>query len=298
MIDLGGKVAFITGAASGIGLALARACAGQGMKVMMADLDAQGLYAQLQALLHAGMDVKAVQCDVTEVAAMRAAARTTIREFGKVHLLANNAGVFVEGGAGEVPLETWRWVVDVNFMSVVHGVETFLPLIRAHGEGGHILNTASMAGLVGFAGLAPYVATKHAVFGYSESLAGQLKSEGIGVSVLCPGFVNTKIADIGRYAASHVEQNNAEVEASVRQGMSPEVVAEYALQQIQSDALYLFTHPGTREEAMERYQHIASAYDSTAASELINRDPDAQRAASKASIEGMHKRTTSGGSLD
>jgi NAD(P)-dependent dehydrogenase (short-subunit alcohol dehydrogenase family) len=289
MKELVDKVAFITGGASGIGLELARACAESGMNVMLADIDEDALSQAIGDLETDGLEARSVRCDVTDLDSIRAAAQATIDAFGKVHLLANNAGVFLEGGAGDISLEKWRWVIDVNFTSVVYGVEIFLPLLRSHGEGGHILNTASMAGLAGFAGLAAYVATKHAVVGYSESIAGQLESEGIGVSVLCPGFVNTRIADIARYESEGDEANNPEIAAAVKEGMSPEVVAKFALEQIQSDALHIFTHPGTRGEAMERFQQIADAFDRTEASEIINSDPDARRISEKKIIEDMSR---------
>ena len=289
MKDLLNKVAFITGAASGIGLELARACAESGMNVMLADIDEDGLSQAISDLKTNGLEVHSIRCDVTDVDSIRAASQATIDAFGKVHLLVNNAGVFLEGGAGDIPLEKWRWVIDVNFASVVYGVEVFLPLIRSHGEGGHILNTASMAGLVGFAGLASYVATKHAVFGYSESIARQLKVEGIGVSALCPGFVDTRIADVARYQGEGDEMNNPDISAAVSEGMSPAVVARFALEQIQNEAVHIFTHPGTRSEAMERYKTIATAYDITEASEVINSDPDARRIATKENIEDMSR---------
>ena len=289
MKELVEKVAFITGAASGIGLELARACADAGMHVMLADIDEEGLSKATSDLKADGRDVQSVWCDVTDVDSILAASQATIDAFGKVHLLANNAGVFLEGGAGDIPLEKWRWVIDVNFMSVVYGVETFLPLIRSHGEGGHILNTASMAGMVGFAGLASYVATKHAVYGYSESIASQLESEGIGVSVLCPGFVNTRIADVARYKSEGDETNNPEIAAAISKAMSPKVVAKFALEQIQREAVHIFTHPGTRGEAMERFEQITKAFDRTEASEIINSDPDARRIAAKEIIEEMSR---------
>ena len=289
MTNLEDKVAFITGAASGIGLELSRACGAAGMSVMLADVDAERLSDAETLLLGAGLDVAAVHCDVCDISSFANAADVTINRFEKVHLLANNAGIFLEGGAGDIPLDKWRWAIDANFASVVYGVETFLPLIRSHGEGGHILNTASMAALVGFSGLASYVATKHAVFGYSESIAGQLRPEGIGVSVLCPGFVNTQIADIARYDSAQGVAANPEVAEAVEQGMSPEVVARYTLQEIQNDSLYIFTHPGTRDEAMERFEAISVAYDRTTASEIINSDPDAQRIARKGIVEDLSR---------
>ena len=287
MKNLEDKVAFITGAASGIGRELARACGTAGMKVMLADIDSEGLEDAVTELSGAGMDVASTHCDVTDADSIRGAAKDTIKRFGKVHLLINNAGVYLEGGAGDISLDKWRWIMDVNFMSVVYGVETFLPLIRSHGEGGHVFNTASVAGLVGFTGVASYVASKHAVLGYSESLAGQLEGESISVSVLCPGFVNTKIADIERYEQDGSQSNNEDVAEAVSKAMSPEVVARYALEQVKAGAVHIFTHPGTRDEVMERYEHIARAFSETETSEIINSDPDARRLASKENIENM-----------
>ena len=289
MQNLDGKIAFVTGAASGIGFELARACGSAGMGVMLADIDDDGLRAAEAKLAEAGLDVGTVHCDITDIQSVQSAAEATIQRFGKLHLLANNAGVLIEGGAGETSIDKWRWAIAVNFTSVVYGVETFLPLIRAHGEGGHILNTASVAGLVGFSGLAAYVATKHAVFGYTESIAAQLQDEGIGVSVLCPGMVNTRIAEVARYDDSDEETEDSGFAEAVSQAMSPEVVARYTLEQIQEDAVHIFTHPGTRDEILERYGNLKNALDVTAASEIINSDPDSKRQARKEIIEDLAK---------
>lgn len=286
MKDLGNKVAFITGAASGIGFELARECGARGMKVMLADIDEEGLGDAERALRDSDVAVATVRCDVTDPESIRSAAQATTDRFGKVHLLANNAGVYLEGGAGELSLQKWRWVIDANLMSVICGVETFLPLIRTHGEGGHILNTASVAGLVGFAGVASYIATKHAIVGYSESLAWQLESEGIGVSVLCPGFVATRIADIERYGQEG-ESNNPNVAVAVSQGMSPATVAKFALEQVQSGALHILTHPGSRDVILERYVSLTKALDTAAGSEIIMSDPDSRRIAARDHIEDM-----------
>jgi NAD(P)-dependent dehydrogenase (short-subunit alcohol dehydrogenase family) len=126
------------------------------------------------------------------------AAQATYEEFGNVHVVCNNAGVAASGGIDAISLENWRWVLDVNLMGVLHGIRTFLPHIRGHGEGGHIVNTASMAGFNSGLGLSPYVASKFAVVGISEGLSMQLKPHGIAVTVLCPGFVRTRIGDSGR----------------------------------------------------------------------------------------------------
>ena len=192
-MDIAGKTAFITGGAHGIGLAIARSLAARGAKVMLADINADALTEASASLAAEGADVGSVVCDVANEAAMRAAADATIKRFGKVHIVVNNAGVGNGGRAGETSLDDWRWIVDINLMGVVYGVEMFTPLIKSHGEGGYIINTASMAGHVASAVMAPYHATKFAVVGYSESLREDLARDNIGVSVLCPAWVRTHI---------------------------------------------------------------------------------------------------------
>jgi NAD(P)-dependent dehydrogenase (short-subunit alcohol dehydrogenase family) len=286
-----GQVAFITGGASGIGLALARACGAEGMRVMIADIDKEALDIAVGTLRSLGVDAAGVVCDVTSEQSLSEAAQTTIAKFGKVHLLVNNAGVLVVGGAGENSLDTWRWAMDVNVMGVIYGVETFLPLIRKHGEGGHIVNTASVGGHVGFAGLAAYCATKHAVVGYTESLADQLKEEGIGVSTLCPGFTNTRIAETTRFAGNRESEagKDSGFADAVDTGMSPDIVARYTLEQVNKGALYIFTHPGTRGEVSQRWSTITEAYDAAQASELIQSDPDSQRVPRKSDVEELYR---------
>lgn len=290
MKDLAGKVAFITGGASGIGLELARACATEGMKLMLADIDQVALDTVVAEFKAQGTEAAGVICDVSDVESLRAAANATIEQFGKVHLLANNAGVLVTGGAGETSLDTWRWAMDVNVMGVVYGVEVFLPLIRAHGEGGHILNTASVGGHAGFSGVLAYCTTKHAVVGYTDSLAAQLADENIGVSALCPGFVNTRIAETERYdensnAAGDMDKGFV---GAVESGMSPEVVGQFAIEQVKQGALFIFTHPGTRGEVEERFPRVSAAFDVTEASALINSDPDAKRIADKKDVGDLY----------
>jgi NAD(P)-dependent dehydrogenase (short-subunit alcohol dehydrogenase family) len=290
MKDLKGKVAFITGAASGIGFALARACSEQGMRVMLADIDASALDKAVTELRDSQFDIDGVICDVTSEQSLRAAAAATIERFGKVHMLVNNAGVLVVGGAGENSLDTWRWIMEINVLGVIYGTEIFLPLIREHGEGGHILNTASVGGHVAFSGVLAYCTTKHAVVGYTEALADQLKEENIGVSALCPGFTKTRIAESERFDGN--QENDAGkgggfVQA-VEAGMSPDAVAKFTMEQIQRDALYIFTHPGTRGEVALRWSDISHAFDATDASEVINSDPDAQRVARKDETDGLY----------
>src|SRR5215472_11781310 len=199
MRELVDKAAFVTGGASGIGLALGRAFAEAGCKVMLADIEEAALDAAVASLEGSGPEIQGVVCDVADPASVEAAAEATFSAFGKVHILCNNAGVGARGGIDHIALDNWRWVIDVNLMGVVNGVCAFLPHMRAHGEGGHIVNTASIAGMINrFHGFHPYAATKFAVVGMSEGLAVELKPFGIGVSVLCPGVVRTNILESAR----------------------------------------------------------------------------------------------------
>src|SRR5271169_6516383 len=198
MREITGKAAFVTGGASGIGLALGRAFAEAGMKVMLADIETDALSAAVNSLHNFGPDVGGVVCDVTDPGSVERAAHASYEAFGQVHVVCNNAGVAGGGGIDDIPIDDWHWVLDVNLMGVLYGIRTFLPHIRAHGEGGHIVNTASMAGMVSGLGFGPYSASKFAVVTMSEGLALHLKPLGIGVSVLCPGWVRTRINASGR----------------------------------------------------------------------------------------------------
>jgi len=193
MRELAGKAAFVTGAASGNGLAMATAFAREGMKVMLADIEGGALDKAVDALRVGGADVHGVVCDVADPASVDRAAEASFRAFGSVHVVCNNAGVAGGGGIDQISVDDWRWVIDVNLIGVVHGIRTFLPHIRAHGEGVHIVNTASMAGMNAGLGVSPYSATKFAVVSLSEGLSAQLAPLGIGVSVLCPSYVRTRI---------------------------------------------------------------------------------------------------------
>jgi len=180
MRELNGKTAFVTGGASGIGFALCRAFAEAGMKVMLADIETDALAAAVRSLNHFGPNVRSVICDVADPGSVESAAKASYEAFGNVHVVCNNAGVGAAfGNIDNISLDNWRWVLDVNLMGVLHGIRTFLPHIRAHGEGGHIVNTASMAGmLTGWQGFNPYPASKFAVVAMSEGLATQLKPLG------------------------------------------------------------------------------------------------------------------------
>jgi len=273
MRDFAGKTAFVTGGASGIGLALGRAFAEAGMKVMLADVEASALEKALQGLGNYSNGVRGVPCDVADPESVERAARATFDAFGNVHVVCNNAGVVAGGGIDNVSVDSWRWVVDVNLMGVVYGVRSFLPHMQKHGEGGHIVNTASMAGMVNNMGFSPYAATKFAVVAMSEGLAARLQPHGIGVSVLCPDFVRTRIGESGRNRlarygespqldpASPAAQLVAEIARQLESGIDPAEVAAKVLAAIRNGDLYIFTHPNMRQAVDGRFAAIQAAMD-------------------------------------
>src|SRR5580692_10726140 len=197
MKDLVGKTAFITGAASGIGLGVATRLAQAGVKVMMCDIERQALDKAVAELKRTNADVDAVTADVSLKSELQRAAQATLERYGEVHILHNNAGVTGGGGYGAWTEASWSWTIGVNLMAVIWGVEIFGPLIERHGQGGHIVNTASIAGLISGSGNA-YNVTKYGVVALSEGLRVELAPRGIGVSVLCPGFIRTHIIDSAR----------------------------------------------------------------------------------------------------
>jgi NAD(P)-dependent dehydrogenase (short-subunit alcohol dehydrogenase family) len=273
MRELAGKTAFVTGGASGIGLALGRAFAQAGMKVMLADVEAAALQAAVKSLQEFGPNVRGTRCDVADPASVDHAAKMSFEAFGNVHVVCNNAGVAAGGGIDDISLDNWRWVLDVNLMGVVHGIRAFLPHIREHGEGGHIVNTASMAGMTAGLGFSPYGASKFAVVGMSEGLALRLRPLGIGVSVLCPDFVRTRIGESGRNRPERYGQTKpldpaspaaalvAEIGRRIEMGLDPAGVAAKVLAAIRDDELYVFTHPGMRAGVEERFAAILAAMD-------------------------------------
>ena len=273
MRDLAAKTAFVTGGAGGIGFALGLAFAQAGMKVMLADIETAALAAAVESLNHFGPAVRSVACDVADPSSVERAAKATYDAFGNVHVVCNNAGVAAGGGIDNISLDNWRWVLDVNLMGVLHGIRSFLPHIRGHGEGGHIVNTASMAGIEGGLGLSAYTASKFAVVGLSEGLAAQLRPLGIGVSVLCPSYVRTGIGESGRnrpqrYGPTQpLEPNSpsaavvAEIARRLQAGLEPAAVAARVLDAIRSDELYVFTHPNMRDQVDERFAAIQAAMD-------------------------------------
>jgi NAD(P)-dependent dehydrogenase (short-subunit alcohol dehydrogenase family) len=278
MREFSGKTAFITGGASGIGLAMAEAFAEAGMNVMLADVEQGALDRAQKDLSRYGNHIGAVACDVADPDSVESAAQATFAAFGKVHVLCNNAGVAAGGGIDQISVDNWRWVVDVNLMGVVYGLRSFLPHMRAHGEAGHIVNTASMAGVISGMGLSPYTATKYAVVWISEGLRPQLQPLGIGVSVLCPHFVRTGIGESGRNRperygrAQPLDPNSpgaavvADTRRQIATGIDPAGVAARVVAAIRADELYIFTHPNMREIVDGRFAAIQAAMDQVTAS--------------------------------
>ncbi len=262
MRDVEGKVAFITGGASGIGYGMARAFLDAGMKVVVADLLQQHL--DEVAAQHPGANnLHLIKVDVTDRAGMERAAQETIDVFGKVHLLCNNAGVAARGVIDEHSYEDWDYVMGVCVGGTVNGLVNFLPRIKAHGEGGHIVNTSSMAGMIpvpGFVG--SYSTAKFAVRGMSDSLRLALAPHRIGVSVLCPGLVATRAVTAGGvYRTTH--DSGEQTEASpppITGGMAPRDVGERVLQAVRDNELYIFPHGEFKEEVAAYFQRMLDAF--------------------------------------
>jgi NAD(P)-dependent dehydrogenase (short-subunit alcohol dehydrogenase family) len=277
--DFKGKTAFVTGGASGIGLSMGRAFGRAGMNVVLADIDEKAALAAAERLTSEQIKATAVHCDVADRGAVREAALKAIASFGKVHILCNNAGVAVGGMFGTVKPSSWDWIVDVNLKSVIYGTETFVPLMLSHGEGGHIVNTASMAGFVSPPGMEPYCATKYAVVAMSEGWAMQLGARGIGVSVLCPGYVRTRIHESGRVRQERYggEQEvdpgisvvREEAAKLVEGGIDPDIVGARVLEAVKAGEVYVFTHPNMKPLVEMRFGAVLAAFDTAAKSEAL-----------------------------
>jgi NAD(P)-dependent dehydrogenase (short-subunit alcohol dehydrogenase family) len=279
-----GKVAVVTGAASGIGLALAQRFAMDGLDVVLADVEETALGAAAESVQRLGVKSLAVRTDVSDEDSVRALAAAAVERFGSVHVVCNNAGVESTADPWFGPVTSWQWVMGVNLWGVIHGIRAFLPLLAQQGEG-YIVNTASMAGLIPGAS-APYDAAKHAVVAISEDLYKAVKTMRIdvGVSVLCPGFVTTRLLDADRNWPASLGQapppaaSYAAVEPHVRRvvakGMAPAAVASLVAEAITSRRFWILTHPDLTEIALRRWQSIAAGEDPS----QIPTFPDSRRA--------------------
>jgi NAD(P)-dependent dehydrogenase (short-subunit alcohol dehydrogenase family) len=272
MKEFKGKVAVVTGAASGIGRAMAERFAAEGMKVVLADVEA-GVLAQTEAEMKAaGATVLAVRTDVSRASDVEALAGRTIDAFGAVHILCNNAGVPpVVGPSWELTEADWQWVLGVNLWGVIHGIRTFVPIMLKQGSEGHIVNTASIAGLLSAPWAATYDVAKHGVVTLSESLHGELALTGskVKVSVLCPAWVKTQLMDGGRNRPTALRNQPgpataapqaAVMEQAVRQlvatGTEPAGIAEMVLEAIRDEKFYVLPHPQWKEQVRARMENI------------------------------------------
>jgi NAD(P)-dependent dehydrogenase (short-subunit alcohol dehydrogenase family) len=265
MRDVEGKVAFITGGGSGVGLGMAKAFVSAGMRVAIADIRTDHLETAIAEL---DADVHAIQLDVTDREAFARAAEETERAVGKVHVLCNNAGINLFNDIADATYQDWDWVLGVNLGGVVNGVVTFVHRIKAHGEGGHVVNTASMAAFVAGPGAGIYTTAKFAVHGLSDALRWSLLPHGIGVSMVCPGLVKSKIfeSDLVRPAELSTDVTPAD-EGFMRilpglheAGMDPEEVGEKVLRAIRRNDFYVFTHPDHRDELREIFDETLAAF--------------------------------------
>jgi len=279
MKSVAGKVAFVTGGASGMGLAMARSFTAAGMKVVIADVEQAALDRVKAEFAASNAQALTLRVDVTDREAMEHAANETERAFSKVHVVCNNAGVVVGGAVDEMTYRDWDWVTGVNLAGVINGVETFVNRIKSHGEGGHFVNTASMAGHLAIPGLSVYNTTKFAVVGLSEAMRIDLARHNIGVSVLCPGVVNTQIFDSGRNRPKALQRDDRDTASLVLQtevpdseraarmqellarALDPAVVGDMVLSAIQTNELYIFTHPELKELVDARAAEVAGAFD-------------------------------------
>ncbi len=269
MKDLHNKVAVITGGAEGIGKALARAAAQRGMKLVLADISAERLSATVNEFEQQGYEVLGVVTDVAKEAAIQHLADQAYARFGAVHLLVNNAGVAVAKSAWETTAQDWEWVMGVNLYGVTHALRIFVPRMLAQDEEAHIVNTASMAGMISAPALAAYNVSKFGVVTLSEGLYHDLtiRRTKIGVSVLCPSWVNTRITESERNRDAEQRTNpenlekvsaktSAAIMKAVENGLAPEVVAEQVIQAVLDNQFYILTHADSLPAINVRAQDI------------------------------------------
>jgi len=269
MQDFEGKVAVITGAASGIGRGIARQCVAEGMKVALADIDEEGLHALAQELIEQGASVSVFPTDVRDSSSVDTLAQSSQEAFGSIHLVFNNAGVMLGGYAWERSEDDWRWIFEVNFFGVVNGIRTFVPLLLEQGEEAHIVNTASIGGLMVGPFLSPYIVSKHAVVALTESVYYELQTldTSVGISALCPGAISTGIVDSERIRpddrsdraplGSEIEKNFDEMlTQGVQAGLNPDEVGPVVFSALREKRFWIYTHPMEEASILPRARSI------------------------------------------
>jgi len=263
------RVAVITGGAGGIGSSLGRAFAARGAKIVLADLDAANLAVVSKHLEASGAQVLGVPTDVTRRDSVEALAEATLKRFGAAHIVCNNAGVATFGPLATSTQKDWEFTMNVNFWGVVYGVQAFVPRLIAQRQGGHVVNTASMAGLTGMSWLGVYCASKFAVVGLTESLNRELRPHDIGASVLCPMIVQTNInenslrmrpAELRNPAGTDIAQTGGDAPPLVGGTIQPEELARRVVRAIERKDLYILTHPEQREILKKRAQRIDETF--------------------------------------
>ena len=280
MFKFNGRTALITGGAGGIGFSVAKALGEQKMNIVLTDIDQKNLLQSAAKLEVLGIPVLAAPLDTADEMQWQAVAQQAKDKFGKVHMVVNNAGVGGDSGPIESQeTEGWQWALGVNLMGVVYGAKTIVPLIKEHGEGGWILNVASMAGLGGVPYSGAYTATKAAVVALSEGWAKELKNQSIGVSVLCPAFVKTRIYDSERnrpdkYKSDAYDTSNEsgflkQTKQFVRDGIDASIVGKRVVEAIGAGELYIFTHPNYRKLNQARLAAIDEAFARSEKSPLL-----------------------------
>ena len=266
MTSVAGQVAFITGGASGIGLGIARAFGAAGARIAIADIEQAALDRAQAQLAAAGIEAIAVRLDVTDRGAFLAARDHVISVFGAVHLLFNNAGVNVAGPIDQVSYADWDWVLSVNLGGVINGVMTFVPELKRHPGRAHVINTASVGGLVGMRNLSIYNTSKFGVVGLSEALRADLAASGVGVSVLCPGIVATALGTSernrpGRAAVANAAQTDAApAEAPAAAGMSPDALGVRVLDAVQAGEFFISSHTEFRPIVGQRNAAVQASF--------------------------------------
>ena len=280
MFKFEGRTAVISGGAEGIGLSIAKALGEQKMNIVLADIDEKNLLKSTAELESLGIPVLAALLDVADEMQWKSVAEKAVERFGKVHMVVNNAGVGGDSGPIEnQETEGWQWALGVNLMGVVYGAKVMTSLIKDHGEGGWILNVASMAGMGGVPYSGVYTASKAAVVALSESWAAELKDKRIGVSVLCPAFVQTRIYDSERNRPDKYKSENYQIENEssfskqtkqmVKDGIDVSIVGKRVVEAINHGELYIFTHPNYRQVNQQRFNGIDEAFARSAQSPLL-----------------------------